>query len=118
MSLHPDFYAPRSVMWTKISDQKRVSHFDHCIEALRQLVICDADATVVTMHWYEVADGSAEYLADQGNPRTCANWDAHLQWQRDRQIPAPKEPLSVPKGYPVLPLRTAHPPPGSDISYH
>ncbi|KAI0101538.1 hypothetical protein GGR51DRAFT_563438 [Nemania sp. FL0031] len=113
MSLHEDFYASRSIMWN-MTRERRVGHFDHCIEVLRQLVICDADTTPVTFHWYE---DEADYLPDQSNPRRCADWDAHRQWQVDRQVPAPKESMTAPSDYVRRP-RMGAPPPGSLAWYH
>lgn len=78
-SLHPDYYmAQQSPVWG-MPRARRVSHWDHCVEALRQYVVCGADATVVTHDWYE---GYAQPVPTQENPRRCANWDAHFQWQR------------------------------------
>lgn len=114
-SLHPDYYSTRSTLWLDVPDpKKRLSHFDHCIEALRQYVTCNADTTVVTHQWFE------EYplpVPVQGNPRKCVDWDAHWQWQQDRQVPAPKEPISKPSDVILQPLAPAVPPPGSLNSY-
>lgn len=112
-SLHVDYYSTHSVVWLKQLDAKqRLSHFDHCIEALRQYVTCNADTTVVTHQWYE------DYplpLPIQDNPRKCVDWDAHWQWQKDRQVPAPKSPILKPEDPNAIlqPLKPSRPPPGS-----
>ncbi|KAI1376971.1 hypothetical protein F4677DRAFT_416948 [Hypoxylon crocopeplum] len=101
-SLHQDYYATRSKVWD-MSAERRLSHWNHCIEALRQVVTCNADPTVLTHDWYEGID---EAVANEQNPRRCADWDAHFRWQLERQVPAPKHPLSKIPGSverPVLP---------------
>ncbi|KAI1418054.1 hypothetical protein F5Y13DRAFT_184568 [Hypoxylon sp. FL1857] len=103
-SLHQEYYRTRSVVWN-LSAERRLSHWDHCIEALRQYVTCNADATVVTHNWFEQVDVP---VASQENPRRCADWDAHFRWQLDRQVPAPREPISKPPDAverPVLPVQ-------------
>lgn len=114
-SLHPDYYITRSRLWLDVSDQKkRLDHFDHCIEALRHYVTCNADTTVVTHQWFE------QYplpVPVQENPRKCADWEAHWQWQQDRQVPAPKEPISKPSDVILQPLAPSEAPPGSLSSY-
>lgn len=108
-SLHPDYYKTRSVVWLELSDSRRLSHFDHCIEALRQYIMCNADTTVVTHSWYESISGP---VSNQENPRRCADWDAHWEWQKRRQSPAPKSPIKKPKDVIERPLNPAQPPPG------
>ncbi len=112
-SLHADYYAPRSKVW-RAPAEWRLSHWDHCVESLRQYVTCGADATVVTHAWFE---GFAEPVASQENPRRCADWDAHLRWQQDRQVPAPRAPLSKPPDAVERPVLPVDPPPGAMSMY-
>ncbi|KAI1427950.1 hypothetical protein F5Y12DRAFT_98706 [Xylaria sp. FL1777] len=93
-SLHQEYYATRSRVW-EMSAERRTSHWDHCVEELRQAVMCAADSTVLTHDWYEHVDLP---VPNGSNLRRCADWDAHWQWQLDRQAPAPKEPLTKPPG--------------------
>lgn len=88
-SLHADYYAGTGAGMWALSAERRLSHWDHCVEALRQYVVCEADATVVTHSWFE---GYDEPVASQENPRRCADWDAHFRWQLDRQAAAPLPP--------------------------
>ncbi|KAK7750556.1 hypothetical protein SLS62_007532 [Diatrype stigma] len=96
-SLHASHYEQTGEgMWAaSMSAERRVSHWDHCVEALRQYVVCEADATVVTHSWFE---GYDKPVASQANPRRCADWDAHFRWQLDRQVTAP--PASPPASAP------------------
>jgi hypothetical protein len=107
-SLHQEYYSQFSVVW-KLAPERRLSHWDHCIETLRQYVTCDADTTVVTHDWYDEIDSP---VPNQGNPRRCADWDAHFQWQLERQAPAPKGPILKPSDTKGLPIVPSDPPPG------
>ncbi|KAK6951286.1 hypothetical protein Daesc_007817 [Daldinia eschscholtzii] len=106
--LHPDYYQTRSVVWNQ-SVERRTSHWDHCIETLRQYVTCNADTTVLTHSWFE---GFERPVAFNENPRRCADWDAHFRWQVDRQAPAPHHPISKPPDAIELPLLPISPPSG------
>ncbi|PYH98984.1 hypothetical protein BO71DRAFT_425608 [Aspergillus ellipticus CBS 707.79] len=45
-------------------------HWDHCLEVLRQGIICNADITVNTYYW---KDG--EIQGNRTGARTCTNWE-------------------------------------------
>lgn len=113
LSLHQDYYATRSRVW-EMSAERRLSHWDHCVEALRQVVQCNADSTVLTHDWYEGID---EPVANDHNLRRCADWDAHFQWQVDHQAPAPKHPLTKSPGSVEKPVLPDRPPLGSLSMY-
>ncbi|KAI1641742.1 uncharacterized protein F4817DRAFT_362837 [Daldinia loculata] len=107
-SLHPDYYQTRSVVWNQ-SAERRVSHWDHCVETLRQYVTCNADTTVLTHSWFEDLESP---ISVAENPRRCADWDAHFRWQLDRQVPAPYQPFSKPPDAVELPSLPMSPPLG------
>ncbi|KAI6091001.1 hypothetical protein F4821DRAFT_281609 [Hypoxylon rubiginosum] len=79
-SLNQEYYSTRSVLWN-MRAERRASHWNHCVESLRQYVVCHADATVVTHYWAECIDGPAP---EQGNWRRCADWDAQFRWRLER----------------------------------
>ena len=65
---------------------------DHCIEVLRQGVMCRGDISLVTIRWQEhfklpVADFTA--------PHECVNFDALNEWARERRINAMEPGLLV-----------------------
>ncbi|KAI9711040.1 MAG: hypothetical protein M1820_002478 [Bogoriella megaspora] len=101
-SLHEDYYSSHSVVWD-MPLLERVDHWDHCIDFLRQYVMCNAETNVVTHLW--VGDSDEPAPMDR-NPRKCRDWNRIHQWQLDRQAPAPTKPLKKPKDafvYEVLP---------------
>ncbi|KAI0169218.1 hypothetical protein GGR52DRAFT_593000 [Hypoxylon sp. FL1284] len=114
-SLHPAFYAPRSPLWTEPGSDAahRASHWNHCVETLRQLVMCNADASVVTHAWPPVELGLGVDLPVpvSENPRRCADWDAHFRWQLERQVPAVdgEVPLRRPPGAAPYPWMLSRP---------
>ncbi|KAI1381454.1 hypothetical protein F4677DRAFT_440669 [Hypoxylon crocopeplum] len=105
-SLHPEYYETRSALWNS-SAERRLWHWNHCLEVMHQYVTCDVDATVVTHNWVEEISTP---VATSANPRRCADWDAYFRWQLDRQVPAPRRPLSKPPDAVEIPLMPAHPP--------
>ncbi|XXH01899.1 hypothetical protein Hte_008261 [Hypoxylon texense] len=107
-SLNQEYYSTRSVMWN-MSAERRSSHWNHCIETLRQYVVCNADATVVTHYWSEHIDVP---VPEQYNQRKCADWDAQFQWRLDRQVPMPHQPLLKPSDAVECPSGPKDPPPG------
>ncbi|KAI1772536.1 hypothetical protein F4818DRAFT_444360 [Hypoxylon cercidicola] len=72
-------------------------HFDHCVEMLRQFIMCHADVGVVTAHWIEQRDRP---WPDFNTKQTCRDFDAVLKWTTEHQLP---------EGAPMMPLK----PPGA-----
>ncbi|CAG8955465.1 hypothetical protein HYFRA_00010332 [Hymenoscyphus fraxineus] len=64
-------------------------HNGHCIDILRQSIMCHADISPVTMRW-----GSAQPipLGNFSSPHECTNWDGIESWAKKRQIPRLMEP--------------------------
>ena len=57
-------------------------HVDHCLDTLRQIIICHGDISVVTFDW-NVHDRNPfpDFLVE----RECRNWDSILEWTLTRQ---------------------------------
>ncbi|KAI0142325.1 hypothetical protein F4776DRAFT_501976 [Hypoxylon sp. NC0597] len=102
-SVHQDYYQASSVVWN-VSAERRLSHWDHCIEALRQYVICNPDTTVVMHNWFERVDVS---VASQENPRRLLPLAKVY-----RQVPVSSEPLPKPPNVVELPVLLVQPPSG------
>ena len=60
---------------------------DHCIDVLRQAILCHADVSLFTLQWSQ-----AEPMprADFSNEHDCVNWDVLNAWAADRTIPQDK----------------------------
>ncbi|KAE9980783.1 hypothetical protein EG328_012031 [Venturia inaequalis] len=59
-------------------------HTDHCIEILRQAILCHGDTSLFTVRWSE---GSRIPRADFSNEHTCVDWDALNSWAGERSVP-------------------------------
>jgi hypothetical protein len=66
---------------------------DHCVEMLRQFVMCHADVGLVTAHWIEQR---ARPWPDFNTKHTCRNFDGIWQWTVVHQMP---------EGTPMIPLK-------------
>ena len=59
---------------------------DHCIDSLRQMIMCNADITPLPTRWYPnvtLGDHTLHYV-DSDRPHTCRSWDAVREWVTDR----------------------------------
>lgn len=65
---------------------------DHCIEVLRQGVMCRGDISLVTIRWQE---SNRLPVADFTAPHECVNFDAINEWARERRINAMQPGLLV-----------------------
>lgn len=55
------------------------THIAHCIDIIRQSLMCASDITVYTWQWRE----DLGYYANQvKNPHVCRNFDALREWSR------------------------------------
>ncbi|KAK4090436.1 hypothetical protein Purlil1_5108 [Purpureocillium lilacinum] len=76
-----------------LADQQE--HFDHCIDLLRQVVMCHGDVSLHTYQWKE------DYRWPWPSMQTehqCRNWDKLMDWSKEHYIPSLTGPiLSHPK---------------------
>ena len=57
---------------------------DHCIEMLRQFVMCHADVGIVTSHWVE---GRSRPYPDFSTAHRCRNFDVIHEWTEAHKAP-------------------------------
>ena len=55
---------------------------DHCIDALRQILICHGDISLVTFDWVE---HDLHPFPNFNVNRECRNWDNILEWTKARK---------------------------------
>ncbi|KAF4636214.1 hypothetical protein G7Y89_g1859 [Cudoniella acicularis] len=72
-----------------------MEHFQHCMEVLRQGLMCKPDLTVNTMQWEPRA--SLGYVGVTAWDRKCIDWDSFHAWTNTKTIPTPLEDFIVPK---------------------
>lgn len=84
--IHKDKYIPNI---TEAETIDELGHLEHCLEALRESVMCHADLSIVTMRW---GSHQAVPLANWGNPHVCKNWDAVVNWAKEHHVSQLYEP--------------------------
>lgn len=85
-SLVPAYYAPPSHHASvEFTDQPSMiaTHQGHCIEMLRQFVMCHADVGMITHRW--VKDYPRPY-PDFNTWHQCRNFEDVLQWTKEKQF--------------------------------
>jgi hypothetical protein len=60
---------------------------DHCIDVLRQAILCHADPSLFTLQWSEK---NAAPRADFSHEHQCVDWDVLNSWAAERRVPAAK----------------------------
>lgn len=90
-ALHPDYYTD--------PDGHHVNqlHMDHCIDYLRQTIMCHGDMTPVHVHHWESVD---RWSPDFESTHTCRNFDKLLHWSLERLRPESEEYWRSGKGSP------------------
>jgi hypothetical protein len=58
-------------------------HLEHCIEELRQSLMCHGDMSLLTYNWVE---GESLPHANFNTIHTCKNWDKIMDWVMDRDV--------------------------------
>ncbi|KZS95188.1 hypothetical protein SISNIDRAFT_408923, partial [Sistotremastrum niveocremeum HHB9708] len=58
-------------------------HVDHCINIIRESIVCHADITPNVWQWDEDRQVSFPHF---DNIHTCRNWDAIMDWAREHQM--------------------------------
>jgi hypothetical protein len=76
--MHPEYY---------YSDGKQdmaeiYDHVDHCLETLRQELMCSADSSIVALRWTSHNRDKPSVVIPQ--PRVCVDWNGLHDWMRRR----------------------------------
>ncbi|KAI9803591.1 MAG: hypothetical protein M1825_001934 [Sarcosagium campestre] len=73
---YKEYYQDRSSSFKDPPELLR-THVDHCLEMLRQKLMCDADVGVITYNWVEIRD---QPWPDFNTKHKCRNFDAVFDW--------------------------------------
>jgi hypothetical protein len=87
-SVHPEYYkgfAPGEVNGHPEDLLFGPKHIDHCIESIRQSLMCHVDVTPYTWVWNETQHGMQNVFA---TPHTCRNFDKVREWADPRNYGA------------------------------
>jgi len=80
MNLRPSRY--HTILEWNTTEAIFTKHLDHCIDILRQVVMCSADTSLLTFHWVE---GNPFPYPDFSTWHRCRSPDAVLAWALERQ---------------------------------
>ncbi|KAL7937842.1 tat pathway signal sequence [Trichoderma chlorosporum] len=58
-------------------------HADHCVDMLRESIMCHGDTTLIVYHWIK---GYVDPVPDFSTVHTCRNPEAILDWMQTNQI--------------------------------
>ncbi|KAM4057530.1 hypothetical protein HRG_014430 [Hirsutella rhossiliensis] len=81
-ALYPEYYKPHQ------SQHTHKMHWEHCLDYIRQAIMCNADITPVTNSWHESA---GVFGPDFDTRHTCRNFDAVVEWALARTVSARQE---------------------------
>ncbi|CCC12656.1 hypothetical protein SMACR_05618 [Sordaria macrospora] len=77
--IHRDYYYDHETQdWDEL-----YSHVDHCLESLRQEILCNADVNVYTLKWTPHSRFKPTVKVPQ--PHACVDWEALHGWMKGRQ---------------------------------
>lgn len=80
--IYKDYYfgdATEHALW------EMAIHVDHCIEYVRESLMCHPDISLVTHHWIMTDEGWKPTNEDSA-PHECVNWDALNDWAGGRVV--------------------------------
>ncbi|KAF2689100.1 hypothetical protein K458DRAFT_292062 [Lentithecium fluviatile CBS 122367] len=60
-------------------------HLDHCLEVLREQIMCLVDISIVTFSWQ--SPPQRKPVSKSNSKRVCADWKKFEQWSLDHTIP-------------------------------
>ncbi|KAF2010396.1 hypothetical protein BU24DRAFT_454773 [Aaosphaeria arxii CBS 175.79] len=74
-SIHPEYYT--------INESNKEEHLDHCLDVIRQYIMCNADVTVNTYTW---RDDKQKPWPVFTSKHKCVDWDALHGWALDHSF--------------------------------
>ncbi|KAI1823340.1 hypothetical protein F4861DRAFT_335712 [Xylaria intraflava] len=82
--IHWDYYGPL-LTDAKHPEGLSIEHSDHCIDTIRQALMCNANTGVYTSEWdYETHNPSRSL--ETRSSTTCVRWDSLDSWARERAL--------------------------------
>ncbi|KAI1147054.1 hypothetical protein F4825DRAFT_167328 [Nemania diffusa] len=82
--IHQDYYGPR-MAGAKHLEGFSKEHSDHCIDTIRQALMCHANTGVYTSEWnYETRNPSRSL--ESKSSTTCVNWEGLDAWAKQRAL--------------------------------
>ncbi|CEJ92866.1 hypothetical protein VHEMI08494 [[Torrubiella] hemipterigena] len=79
-------YAREEIERNRVEHSITPWHIGHCLESLRQSVMCHADVTPAVWHWDASAAAPSRNKPWLDVPHTCRNFDRLRQWALNRTL--------------------------------
>jgi hypothetical protein len=93
MYSYKDHYSQIDFDMANETPEESAEHKDHCIEVLRQRLMCNPDLNVYTYHW---VDRFEKPWANLFSSHRCVVWDHFHQWAEANTVSFPvNKPLGV-----------------------
>lgn len=83
MYSYMDYYEKKNDDMLFETLEERTNHKDHCIEALRQKLMCTPDVNVYSWHWLSTLDRPSTDFKTQ---HRCVNWSRFFGWLRGQIV--------------------------------
>ncbi|KZT37528.1 hypothetical protein SISSUDRAFT_1106600 [Sistotremastrum suecicum HHB10207 ss-3] len=86
-ALLPERYGPSRLFDSVLeNDDTPFDHVDHCVNILRENIVCNADTTPNVFQWNEDKQMMFPHF---DSVHMCRDWDAVKEWTHERQLLAP-----------------------------
>ena len=92
MNIYFDYYLGEAYPDREVTEGHQ-GHTNHCLEVVRQWLVCDASTDVVPFIWYEDSQAIDYIMNDK-----CGNFDGITEWAADRALTLNPFSLRKPKG--------------------
>ncbi|KAJ6555968.1 hypothetical protein B0H19DRAFT_1292866, partial [Mycena capillaripes] len=96
-ALHPTYYPN----WGMHTIGSRESHIDHCVERIRQGLMCNVDTSVLVWEWNPTFNETRVRLRV---PHQCKDFSKIHEWTRDKLMTSFDRYTHVPDDLPTPPL--------------
>ncbi|KAH8882451.1 hypothetical protein GQ53DRAFT_787495 [Thozetella sp. PMI_491] len=84
-ALQRDYYAPE-IASSSHPEAWEAGHSDHCINAIRESLMCHANTAAYMIEWAEDPHAFLGIQLTSSAVTTCVNWDSLNSWARKRAL--------------------------------
>ncbi|KAI0907267.1 hypothetical protein F4823DRAFT_28214 [Ustulina deusta] len=82
-SLHREYYDQHEGSFAGAPEHIVQGHLEHCVETLRQTLMCHGDISLLTYNWVE---GRSMPHPNFNTVHTCKKWDTLVKWNMGRDV--------------------------------
>ncbi|KAI1503730.1 hypothetical protein F5X99DRAFT_406730 [Biscogniauxia marginata] len=82
-SLHREYYDKHEGSFAGAPESIVQGHLEHCVETLRQTLMCHSDISLLTYNWVE---GRSMPHPNFNTVHTCKKWDTLIEWNMKRDV--------------------------------